>query len=158
MTSLHGGYVYSVISFHFIFYLDKMSAVVNTQVLLQDVRQTNIEDVKRAIAFGLRLDQDETNLMCQIFNINLSKIMTMNKPEFDSLREIELQYLQCQLILRIAKKIKLMMSSLEDFISHDLMVEANFQYDQPQQMVFDEIQQYLNLMATSDSIQTITNP
>ena len=80
------------------------------------------------------------------------------KVEFDSMREIEIHYLQCQLILKIAKKIKLMMSSLEEYIGHDLMVEANFQYDQPQQMVFAEIQQYLNLMATSDAVEQITNP
>ena len=132
-----------------------MSAVINPQVILNDVRTTNIQDVKRAIAFGLRMTEDEIHLLDEIYNINISKIMTMNKPIFDSLREIEYQYLQCQLMLKIGKKIKLMMSSLEDYISHDLMVEANFQYDQPQQMVFDEIQQYLNLMATSDAVDQI---
>ena len=135
-----------------------MSAVINPQVVLHDVRTTNIQDVKRAIAFGLRLTEDEIHLMDQIFNINISKIMSMNKCEFDSMREIELQFLQCQLILKIGKKIKLMMSSLEEYIGHDLLVEAHFQYDQPQQMVFDEIQQYLNLMATSDAVEQITNP
>ena len=135
-----------------------MSAVINAQVVLNDVRTTNIETIKRAVAYGLRLDQDEIHLVDEIFSINISKIMTMNKPEFDQLREIELQFLQCQLILKISKKIKLMMSSLEDYISHDLMVETNFQYDQPQQMVFAEIQQYLNLMATSDAVEQITNP
>ena len=135
-----------------------MSAVINAQVVLNDVRTTNIETIKRAVAYGLRLDQDEIHLVDEIFSINISKIMTMNKPEFDQLREIELQFLQCQLILKISKKIKLMMSSLEDYISHDLMVETNFQYDQPQQMVFAEIQQYLNLMAASDAVEQITNP
>ena len=135
-----------------------MSAVINAQVVLNDVRTTNIETVKRAVAYGLRLDQDEIHLMDEILNINISKIMTTNKVEFDSMREIEIHYLQCQLILKIAKKIKLMMSSLEEYIGHDLMVEANFQYDQPQQMVFAEIQQYLNLMATSDAVEQITNP
>ena len=152
MTTLHGGYDYLVISVHFLF---AMSAVINPQVILNDVRTTNIQDVKRAIAFGLRMTEDEIHLLDEIYNINISKIMTMNKPIFDSLREIEYQYLQCQLMLKIGKKIKLMMSSLEDYISHDLMVEANFQYDQPQQMVFDEIQQYLNLMATSDAVDQI---
>ena len=143
--------------FQFIFLFAKMSAVINTQVVLHDVRTTNIQDVERAIAFGLRLDDNERHLLDEIFNINISKIMTTNKPEYDSMREIELQYLQCALILKIGKKIKLMMSSLEDYISHDLLVEANFQYDQPQQMVFDEIQQYLNLMATSDAVNQMTN-
>ena len=135
-----------------------MSAVINPQVILNDVRTTNIQDVKRAIAFGLRMTEDEIHLLDEIYNINISKLMTLNKPEFDSLREIEYQYLQCQLMLKIGKKIKLMMSSFEDYISHDLMVESHFQYDQPQQMVFDEIQQYLNLMATSDAVEQITNP
>ena len=132
-----------------------MSAVINPQVILNDVRTTNIQDVKRAIAFGLRMTEDEIHLLDEIYNINISKLMTLNKPEFDSLREIEYQYLQCQLMLKIGKKIKLMMSSFEDYISHDLMVESHFQYDQPQQMVFDEIQQYLNLMATSDAVDQI---
>ena len=158
MTSLHGGYDYLVISVHFIFYLDKMSAVINTQVVLKDVRQTNIDNVKRAICFGLRLDADESHLMDQILNINISKIMNSNQAEIDALNESESHYLQCQLALKIAKKIKLMMSSLEEFINHDLIVEAHFHYDQPQQVVYDEIQQYMNLMSTSDAIQTITNP
>ena len=153
MTTLHGGYDYCF--FHFIFLFAKMSAVVNMQVVLNDVRKTNIQDIERAVAFGLKLDQDESHLLDEIFNINITKMMKMNKPEFDSLREIELQYLQCALILKIAKKIKLMMSSLEDYISHDLLVESNFQYDEPQQMVFAEIQQYLNLMAASDGLDRV---
>ena len=135
-----------------------MSAIVNTQVILRDVRQASIDDVKKAISFGLRLDADETNLMDQIFTINISKLMTANKPEIDQLTDPELHYLQSQLALKIAKKIKLMMSSLEEYISHDLIVESHFHYDQPQQLVYDEIQQYFNLMATSDTIQMITNP
>ena len=142
--------------FQFIF-IFAMSAVVNAQVILQDVRKANIEDVKRAICFGQRLDEDEANLMNQIFNINISKLMTSNKVEVDSLNEFELHFMQCQLILKIAKKVKLMMSSLEEYFNHDLLVETHF-YDQPQQLVYDEIQQYFNLMATSDAIQTITNP
>ena len=132
-----------------------MSAVINPQVILHDVRVTNIQDIKRAVAFGLRLDDNESHLLDEIYNINISKIMTTNKPEYDSMREIELHYLQCQLILKIGKKIKLMMSSLEDYISHDLLVESNFQYDEPQQMVFAEIQQYLNLMAASDGLDRV---
>ena len=135
-----------------------MSAVVNMKVVLQDVRQANIEDVKRAICFGLRLDEDETNLMNQIFNINISKMMNGNKAEIDVLSDPQLHFMQSQLILKIAQKIKLMMSSLEDYINHDLLVEANFHYDQPQQMVYDQIQQYLNLMATSDAVNQITSP
>ena len=143
--------------FQFIFYI-AMSAVINTQVVLRDIRQANIDDVKKAICFGLRLDADETNLMHQIFTINISKMMSTNKVEIDNLTDPQLHFLQSQLALKIAKKIKLLMSSLEEYISHDLIVESNFHYDQPQQLVYDEIQQYFNLMATSDAIQTITNP
>ena len=142
--------------FQFIFYI-AMSAVVNAQVILQDVRQANIDDVKKAICFGLRLDADESNLMNQILNINISKMMSSNKAEIDELRDPELHYMQSQLALKIGKKIKLLMSSLEDYISHDLLVESHFHYDQPQQLVYDEIQQYFNLMSTSDAIQMITN-
>ena len=152
MTTLHGGYDYCFfISFLFL----QMSAVINTQVVLNDVRNTDIQDVKRAVAFGLRLNEDESHLVDEIFNINLSKIIDMHKPEFDQLRQIELQYLQCQLILKISKKIKLLMSSLEDYIGHDLMVETHFQYDEPQQVVFAEIQQYLNQMRASEALNQI---
>ena len=135
-----------------------MSAVINAQVVLNDVRTTNIETVKRAIAYGLRLDDDERHLMDLIFDINISKMLSSNKAEIDQLTDPELHYLQSQLSLKIAQKIKLMMSSLEEYTSHDLLVESHFHYDQPQQAVYDQIQQYLNLMATSDAIQTITNP
>ena len=84
-----------------------MSAVINPQVILHDVRVTNIQDIKRAVAFGLRLDDNESHLLDEIYNINISKLMTLNKPEFDSLREIEYQYLQCQLMLKIGKKINI---------------------------------------------------
>ena len=134
-----------------------MSAVVNAEVILRDVRQANIDDVKKAICFGLRLDADETNLMHQIFTINISKMMSTNKTEIDNLTDPQLHFLQSQLALKIAQKIKLMMSSLEDYISHDLIVESNFHYDQPQQMVYDQIQQYFNLMATSDAVNRITS-
>ena len=143
--------------FQFILFF-AMSAVANVQVVLQDVRQANIENVKRAICFGLRLDDDEKHLIDQIFNINISKMMSSNKAEIDTLNDPQLHFMQSQLFLKIAQKIKLMMSSLEDYINHDLLVEANFHYDQPQQMVYDQIQQYLNLMATSDAVEQITNP
>ena len=143
--------------FQFILFF-AMSAVANVQVVLQDVRQANIENVKRAICFGLRLDDDEKHLIDQIFNINISKMMSSNKAEIDTLNDPQLHFMQSQLFLKIAQKIKLMMSSLEDYISHDLLVEANFHYDQPQQMVYNQIQQYFNLMATSDAVEQITNP
>ena len=134
-----------------------MSAVINAQVVLNDVRTTNIETVKRAIAYGLRLDDDERHLMDLIFDINISKMLSSNKAEIDQLTDPELHYLQSQLSLKIAQKIKLMMSSLEEYTSHDLLVESHFHYDQPQQAVYDQIQQYLNLMATSDAVNQITN-
>ena len=134
-----------------------MSAVINTQVILRDVRQSSIEDVKKAISFGLRLDADEENLMHQIFNINISKMMSSNKAEIDTMTDPDLHYMQSQLALKIAQKIKLMMSSLEEYFNHDLLVEAHFHYDQPQQMVYDQIQQYFNLMAASDAVNQITN-
>ena len=134
-----------------------MSAVINAQVVLNDVRTTNIETVKRAIAYGLRLDDDERHLMDLIFDINISKMLSSNKAEIDQLTDPELHYLQSQLSLKIAQKIKLMMSSLEEYTSHDLLVESHFHYDQPQQAVYNQIQQYLNLMAASDAVNQITN-
>ena len=81
-----------------------MSAVINAQVVLNDVRTTNIETVKRAIAYGLRLDDDERHLMDLIFDINISKMLSSNKAEIDQLTDPELHYLQSQLSLKIAQK------------------------------------------------------
>ncbi len=54
-----------------------MSAVVNMQVVLNDVRKTNIQDIERAVAFGLKLDQDESHLLDEIFNINILRDKTI---------------------------------------------------------------------------------
>ena len=44
-----------IVFFISFFYL-QMSAVVNTQVILKDIRQADIEDIKKAVVFGMRLD------------------------------------------------------------------------------------------------------
>ena len=135
-----------------------MSAVINTQVVLQDVRQANIEIIIEAVSYALNLDDLEKNLLHQIFQINMDKLYIVSANDVKNMTDIQLKFIQCQLLLKISKKLKLMMSSLEEYTSHDLLVESHFHYDQPQQAVYDQIQQYLNLMATSDAIQTITNP
>ena len=158
MTTLHGGYDYLVISVHFIFYLDKMSAVINPEVILKDVRATDIETMKNALSLCFRFDQSESNLMNEIYNRTMSKLYENNANELQQYTEFQLHFLQTDLLLKIAKKVKLLTMSLEEYVSHDALVNANFHYDIPQQRIYDEMQSHLNLMATSNAVEQITNP
>ena len=129
-----------------------MSAVINTQVILQDVRQANIEIIIEAVSYALNLDDLEKNLLHQIFQINMDKLYIVSANDVKNMTDIQLKFVQCELILKIAKKLKMMMMSLEEFISHDAIVEANFQYDEPQQRVWNEVQNFLNQFAASKAL------
>ena len=107
MTSLHGGYDYSVISVHFLFYSDKMSAVVNVPVVLKDVRLADIDEIKKAIVHAMHLDVTEENLMSQIFDINLNKLSQMNSEDLKNMTNTQVRFIEIELLLKIAKKIKL---------------------------------------------------
>ena len=152
MTTLHGGYDYCF--FHFIF-IFAMSAVVNTQVVLHDVRTTNIEIIIDAVAYGLKLDALEKNLMHQIFQINIDKLFIVSGNDVKNMNDIQFKYIQCELLLKIGKKLKLMLMSLEEYLCHEAIVNGNFQYDQPQQQVWNEIQNYLNQMQASDALDRV---
>ena len=129
-----------------------MSAVINTQVIIKDARQIDIEDIKKAIVFGMRLDENEANLMYQMFDINLNKLSEMNSADLKNMNCTQIQFIECELLLKIAKKIKLMMMSLEEFLSHEAIINANFEYDEPQQRIWNEVQNYLNQMAASKAL------
>ena len=137
--------------FQFIF-IFAMSAVINTQVVLQDVRQANIEIIIEAVSYALNLDDLEKNLLHQIFQINMDKLYIVSANDVKNMTDIQLKFIQCQLLLKISKKLKLMMMSLEEFTSHDAIVEANFQYDEPQQRVWNEVQNFLNQFAASKAL------
>ena len=132
-----------------------MSAVINTQVVLQDVRQANIEIIIEAVSYALNLDDLEKNLLHQIFQINMDKLYIVSANDVKNMTDIQLKFIQCQLLLKISKKLKLMMMSIEEFISHDAIVEANFEYDEPQQRVWNEVQNYLNQLAASDGLDQV---
>ena len=140
--------------FQFIFYI-AMSAVVNTQVVLHDVRTTNIEIIIDAVAYGLKLDALEKNLMHQIFQINIDKLFIVSGNDVKNMNDIQFKYIQCELLLKIGKKLKLMLMSLEEYLCHEAIVNGNFQYDQPQQQVWNEIQNYLNQMQASDALDRV---
>ena len=86
-----------------------MSAVVNMQVVLHDVKQANIEIIMEAISYGLKLDGLERNLLHQIFQINLDKLYIISANDVKNMNEIELKFVQCELILKIAKNSSRMM-------------------------------------------------
>ena len=132
-----------------------MSAVINTQVVLQDVTVVDINQIKNAIAHAMQLDETEVHLMSQMFDINLTKLSQMNSEDLKNMTHTQIRYIECQLLLKIARKIKLTMMSLEDYLSHDVIVEANFQYDEPQQRIWNEVQNYLNQLAASDGLDKV---
>ena len=137
-----------------------MSAVIRADIKLIDARNENldIETIKRAIAIGKNLDEDEFKLLDLIFNINLKKLFSNNSIEANQLNSVQWHFMQCKLLLTIARKIKLMMMSIEDFLAHDAFVEANFHYDEPQQRVYNEIQNCLNTMTARDALDQVIAP
>ena len=132
-----------------------MSAVVNTQVILKDIRQADIEDIKKAVVFGMRLDDTETSLMYQMFDVNLNKLYQMNSENLQNMNDVEIKFIQIELLLKISKKIKMMMMSIEEFLSHDAIIDAKFEYDEPQQRLWNEAQNYLNQLAASDALDRV---
>ena len=129
-----------------------MSAVVNMQVLLKDVRDETMENIINAVAYGLKLDATEKDLMVQIFQINTQKLLDVSGEDVKNMNNLQIKFTQCELLLKIAKKLKLMLMSLEEFLSHEAIVNANFEYDEPQQRIWNEIQNYLNQMAASKAL------
>ena len=129
-----------------------MSAVVNMQVVLNDVKQTNIEIIIEAISHALNLDTLEKNLMHQIFQICMDKLFILNPDDVKNMNDIQIKFIQCELLLKIAKKLKLMMMLIEEFLSHEAIVNANFQYDEPQQRIWNEVQNYLNELSASKAL------
>ena len=132
-----------------------MSAVVNMQVVLHDVKQANIEIIMEAISYGLKLDGLERNLLHQIFQINMDKLYILSSEDVKNMNDIQLKFLQCELLLKIAKKLKMMMMSLEEFLSHEAIINANFEYDEPQQRIWNEIQNYLNELSASKALDQL---
>ena len=132
-----------------------MSEIVNTKVILKDVRVVDVNEIKNAIAHAMQLDECEVNLMSQMFDINLTKLSQMNSEDLKNMTHTQIRYIECQLLLKIARKIKLTMMSLEDYLSHDVIVEANFQYDEPQQRIWNEVQNYLNQLSASNGLHQV---
>ena len=135
-----------------------MSAVINARVELKDVRETNIETMKEAISLSLGFDESESNLMHEMYNRTISKLYEKNGNDLQNYTEFQLHFLQTDLLLKIAKKIKLLTMSFEEYVSHEALVNANFHYDIPQQRIYDEMQSHLNMMAYKNSMDQITNP
>ena len=135
-----------------------MSAVINARVELKDVRETNIETMKEAISLSLGFDESESNLMNEMYNRTISKLYEKNGNDLQNYTEFQLHFLQTDLLLKIAKKIKLLTMSFEEYVSHEALVNANFHYDIPQQRIYNEMQSHLNMMAFKNSMDQITSP
>ena len=134
-----------------------MSAVINTQVVLQDVRNANSETMKEALRIGLHMDEIEFHLLDEIFNATWDKLIEKNRSDLHVYTDAQLHFVQTDLLIKISKKIKLIMGDLEEYVSHDALVNANFYYDVPQQRIYDEMQGHLNIMAMKNAIDQITN-
>ena len=132
-----------------------MSTVVNVPVILKDVRLVDVDEIKNAIVYAMKLDESETHLMSQMYEINFNKLYQMNPEDVKNMSNTQIRFIQCDLMLKIARKIKLTMMSLEEYLSHDAIVHANFEYDEPQQRVWNEAQNYLNQLAASDGLDRV---
>ena len=132
-----------------------MSAVVNVPVILKDVRLVDVDEIKNAIVYAMKLDESEAHLMSQMYEINFNKLYQMNPEDVKNMSNTQIRFIQCDLMLKIARKIKLTMMSLEDYLSHEAIVNANFEYDEPQQRIWQEVQNYLNQLAASDGLDRV---
>ena len=132
-----------------------MSTVVNVPVILKDVRLVDVDEIKNAIVYAMKLDESETHLMSQMYEINFNKLYQMNPEDVKNMSNTQIRFIQCDLMLKIARKIKLTMMSLEDYLSHEAIVNATFEYDEPQQRVWQEVQNYLNQLAASDGLDRV---
>ena len=132
-----------------------MSTVVNVPVILKDVRLVDVDEIKNAIVYAMKLDESEAHLMSQMYEINFNKLYQMNPEDVKNMSNTQIRFIQCDLMLKIAKKLKLTMMSLEDYLSHEVIVNANFQYDEPQQRIWQEVQNYLNQLAASDGLDRV---
>ena len=132
-----------------------MSAVVNVPVILKDVRLVDVDEIKNAIVYAMKLDESETHLMSQMYEINFNKLYQMNPEDVKNMSNTQIRFIQCDLMLKIARKIKLTMMSLEDYLSHEAIVNANFEYDEPQQRIWQEVQNYLNQLAAADGLDRV---
>ena len=132
-----------------------MSTVVNVPVILKDVRLVDVDEIKNAIVYAMKLDESETHLMSQMYEINFNKLYQMNPEDVKNMSDTQIRFIQCDLMLKIAKKLKLTMMSLEEYLSHDVIVTANFQYDEPQQRIWQEVQNYLNQLAAADGLDRV---
>ena len=132
-----------------------MSTVVNVPVILKDVRLVDVDEIKNAIVYAMKLDESEAHLMSQMYEINFNKLYQMNPEDVKNMSDTQIRFIQCDLMLKIAKKLKLTMMSLEEYLSHNVIVNANFQYDEPQQRIWQEVQNYLNQLAASDGLDRV---
>ena len=132
-----------------------MSTVVNVPVILKDVRLVDVDEIKNAIVYAMKLDESEAHLMSQMYEINFNKLYQMNPEDVKNMSNTQIRFIQCDLMLKIARKIKLTMMSLEDYLSHEAIVNANFEYDEPQQRIWQEVQNYLNQLAAADGLDRV---
>ena len=77
-----------------------MSAVINTQVVLQDVRKADAETMKQALAIGLHMDETEFHLMDEIFNATMSKLIEKNKKDLHIYTDPEIHFVQTDLLIK----------------------------------------------------------
>ena len=85
----------------------------------------------------------------------MQKLLDVSGNDVKNMSDLQIKFTQCELLLKIGKKLKLMMMSLEEHLAHDAIVNANFEYDEPQQRVWQEVQNYLNQLAASNGLDRV---
>ena len=129
-----------------------MSTVINTQIELENVKTAEFSLILEAVQDNMGFSESDMKIVSEMFNIQMSNFMKDHEANLHSYTDIQFRYVQCEVLLRIVKKYKLLMYSIEEYCCHDAEVDAAFQYDQAHQHTWEMVQSWLNTTSAKKSI------
>ena len=133
-----------------------MSAVINAQVVIENVRNVEFSLILEAVQDNMGFDETDMKIISEMFEIQMSNFMKAHAANVHSYTDIQFRYVQCELLVRIVKKYKLLMYSIEEYCCHDAEVDAAFQYDEAHQQTWEMVQSWLNTTSAKKSINQQT--
>ena len=129
-----------------------MSTVINAQVVIENVRNVEFSLILEAVQDNMGFDENDMKIISEMFEIQMSNFMKAHAANVHSYTDIQFRYVQCELLVRIVKKYKLLMYSIEEYCCHDAEVDAAFQYDEAHQHTWEMVQSWLNTTSAKKSI------
>ena len=133
-----------------------MSALINTQVVLVDAKNADFSLILEAVKDNMGFDEADMKIVSEMFNIQMSNFMKIHQANIHSYTDIQFRYVQCEVLIRIVRKYKLLMYSIEEYCCHDAEVDAAFEYDEAHQHTWAMIQSWLNTTSAKKSINQQT--